>query len=437
METRFIRLGIDYGTSTSKLVFRDPLAPGGEKAYVILRDGSFRIPSSLAFTGEDLIFGCAPEEHKDLGNVTWFQSVKMRVAGELTRRYDRFCYGPLPDLPDGFSATELAALSVWFLINEAEKAICQHVGLSREQLKLSVTLGIPMKFFEKRELREAFLRIAWLARRLYDKCEPLVNSRVGLASARELIRQCGWSPELAVQPEGDLRNWIRPESEAAMCHVVKSPAVNEGPYAEVDIGAGTSHATYFSILSTFRNQRWLKERLCFYGTRSEAVGMDAIDAALAEHKGQPHEQCLFLRGQERTEIAKAGNRVIAHVLERIRENYVLAWRAAVPKLTRAELDRFRKHDVFLIGGGSLVPQVAEILQKHPDGYEYKLRLHTLGVPSDLLRTDRKTVSPRDMPFLAVAYGLAFDAAEVPETFTPDQIPPESRPRGKRLDWEEM
>lgn len=439
MNTRFIRLGIDYGTSTSKLVFRDPLAPGGEKAYVIFRDGSFRIPSSIAFTGRELIFGCAPEQHTDLRTVTWFQSVKMRVAGEVTGRYEKFCYGPLPRLPEGFTAEELAALSVWFLISEAEKAVCQHLGLPQERVKLSVTLGIPMNFFEHETLRKTFLRIARFARKLHEEYGQLVDGAFALSDARELIRKCSESPEDLAVRDGDVRNWIRPESEAAMCPTVKSPAVSEGPYAEVDVGAGTSHATYFSILPTFRGQRWLKERLCFYGTRSEAVGMDAIDAALAAHKHLPKEECLHLRGQERAVIAQVGKGAINDVLDKIRENYVLAWRPAVQRLrpTPPELEKFRNHDVFVIGGGSLVPEVKQVLQTHPDGYEHRLRLRDLGVPNDLFRTDMRQVSSSEMPFLSVAYGLTYDAAELPRTYTPDQIPPGPPPRGRRLDWEEM
>jgi hypothetical protein len=213
--------------------------------------------------------------------------------------------------------------------------------------------------------------------------------------------------------------------------------VPEGPYAEVDIGAGTCHATFFSILSAFRGQRWLKERLCFYATRSEPIGMDAVDAALARIKRIPHGQCLSLRGQERTEISRVGTATIEGVLKGIRENYVLAWRPAYKKLSWAEVDRFKTHDVFVIGGGSLVPQIAELFTAHPGGHDHDLRLRFLGVPSDLFRTDGKPIGREDMPFLAVAYGLTFDAAEIPETLTPDEVSPGPRKTQPPSNWEEM
>ena len=54
---RRVHLGIDYGTSTSKIVLRDYGARGGEAAFVVLRDGSFRIPSRVCVTANELIFG--------------------------------------------------------------------------------------------------------------------------------------------------------------------------------------------------------------------------------------------------------------------------------------------------------------------------------------------------------------------------------------------
>jgi hypothetical protein len=56
---RRIHLGLDYGTSVSKIVFRDSGAPGGETAALVLRNGSFRIPSRVCVTATALLFGGA------------------------------------------------------------------------------------------------------------------------------------------------------------------------------------------------------------------------------------------------------------------------------------------------------------------------------------------------------------------------------------------
>src|SRR5438477_270149 len=95
MPARIVRLGIDYGTSTSKLVFRDPLAPGEEQAYPILRDNSFRTSSSVVVTDTTLIFGCSPLVGRREVQGRWLESIKMRVAGKVKQNYRKYCYVPL------------------------------------------------------------------------------------------------------------------------------------------------------------------------------------------------------------------------------------------------------------------------------------------------------------------------------------------------------
>jgi len=53
---RRIHLGIDYGTSASKIVFRDSAAPGGEGAVLVLRKRMVRIPSRVCMTATDVLF---------------------------------------------------------------------------------------------------------------------------------------------------------------------------------------------------------------------------------------------------------------------------------------------------------------------------------------------------------------------------------------------
>src|SRR5437667_1024195 len=110
-----LRLGIDYGTSTSKMIFRDPLAPGGEKAFCVLRNNVFRVPSSVKWSRAGLEFGVDPAQDEGR-NCTWYHSVKMRVAGEATGEYDRYCYGSRPRLPNGITAKDLAIGTIWFLM---------------------------------------------------------------------------------------------------------------------------------------------------------------------------------------------------------------------------------------------------------------------------------------------------------------------------------
>jgi hypothetical protein len=437
MPARFVRLGIDYGTSTSKLIFRDPLAPGGEKAYPILRDNTFRTPSSIAVTEKNLIFGCSPLIHGAGMQASWLESIKMRVAGEVTGNYRKYCYGPLPELPAGVTAKDLAILTVWFLLSESVNAISGLLKCPVSEIGITATMGIPMSFYEDEKLRAAFLEIARTGRAVYDACGCMSRGQIGYNDAQEIVRKYRLSGNGASIAEDDVRNLIRSEAEAAMCLAVKSPAVNDGPFAEVDIGAGTTHASIFSILPRFNGQRWLKERLAFFGARSEPFGMDAVDAALAQRQGMSHNNCLSLRGTERDVFRRLGKYGFVQTLEHIREAYVLAWRRAVPKLHQPELESYLHHQVFVVGGGSLVPEIAEIFHSHPAGYEHRLRVRQLEKPHDLHRMDDRPIYIDDLPFMVVAYGLTFDSQEVPETFTPNQIGFANRPTSTRVNWEDM
>src|SRR5437867_3137930 len=117
---RRLHLGIDYGTSTSKIVVRDFGAPGGEIACVAGFQGGYRFPSSVAIVGDKLFLGCTPE-NPDLRGAQWFHSVKMRVAGTCKGDVGRYFYGPISKLPNGLTARDLAALTVWWLISEGNR----------------------------------------------------------------------------------------------------------------------------------------------------------------------------------------------------------------------------------------------------------------------------------------------------------------------------
>jgi hypothetical protein len=389
----------------------------------------------VAVVDKTFIFGSAPPVLGHAVQGRWLESVKMRVAGEVKGNYSKYCHGPLLEMPEGITAKDIAILSVWFLLSEAANAIAEFFRCSVGDLGITMTLGIPMSFCEDEELRNVFLEIALTARTIYDYCGRMINGQIGQEEAQYRLRKYR---KLPVGGDNiDVRNLIRSEAEAAMCLAVKSPAVNEGTFAEVDIGAGTTHASIFSILPQFNGQRWLKERLAFFGARSEPFGMDAVDSALAQRRGISHEDCLSLRGAERETIRRVGVYSLVQTLERVREAYLMAWNRARRKLNWIELENFKNHQVFVTGGGSLIPEIEDIFHRHPSGHEHRLVVRHLEKPHDLQRTDGRAIHVDDLPFLVAAYGLTFDAQEVPETFTPSQFNPVSRPTGERVSWEDM
>ena len=153
---RRVQLGIDYGTSMSNMVFRDNVPGRAESAVPVLHNGSVRIPSRVCMTATELLFG---DDTKCSADCAIYDSLKMRVAVEVSGDRKYFV-GPEITLPDGFTAADLAALTVWFLISEGHRAIAVKCEGRMEGVETRMSMGVPMAFFNNRQLRASFLSIA-------------------------------------------------------------------------------------------------------------------------------------------------------------------------------------------------------------------------------------------------------------------------------------
>ena len=428
---RRVHLGIDYGTSSSKIVLRDYGAPGGEAAFVVLRDGSFRIPSRVCVTANELIFG---DDRRSAEDCDIYESLKMRVAVEVTGN-QKYYFGPATGLPDGYSAHDLAVLTMWFLISEGHRGTAEYLKGRMEGVSIGMTMGIPMAFFKEQRLKASFLAIAKQAWALY-RSEGTIGSVLLLEKAHRLLQKHRNASETPT-PEYEVREWIRSEAEAAMWWPFQSPAIASGPYAKVDIGAGTTHASLFRIIE----KNGVKTGLAFFGAVSVSIGMDAVDSAIAESQKLGGD-CLSLRGLEEGILRTDGKArgAMIPVKEDIYEAYRKAWIETYQKIneTVAELSAWRTHRVFVIGGGSLVSILVETNRVHP-GLRTPLELALLESPTDLGHIDNTKVSKNELPFVAVAYGLSNIGLSIPEAFTPDQIPPlpDKNERRLRLDRDDM
>ena len=329
---RRLHLGIDYGTSMSKIVFRDYGAPGGEAAVLVLRNGSFRIPSRLCATAAELLFG---DDRKTSEECDIYESLKMRAAVEFSGD-PSYYFGPDTKLPMGFTAADLSTLSVWFLISEGYKAIADYLDGRTEGINLGMTMGIPMAFFQNPGLRSLFLRIAQRAWLLY-RGEGPVGSVLLIERAIRLLQKYP-DTNIPTIPEYEIRDWVRSEGEAAMWWPFQSPAVRPGPYAKIDIGAGTTHASLYRI---YGDTQTPKRGLAFFGAATVAVGMDAMDRAIAESQ-ELGGDCLSLRGLEKSILDESGKArgATIPVREHIYEAYRKAWIETYRKINHyhAELD---------------------------------------------------------------------------------------------------
>jgi len=291
-------------------------------------------------------------------------------------------------------------------------------------------MGVPMAFFNDRQLRASFLSIARRAWTFYCE-EGLVESALLIANARRVLENYSVAPTAISDDE--IEDWIdkratvavnspidiiRSEDEAAIWWLLRSPSVRAGPYAKIDLGAGTTHANLFRIFGPAQSP---KRSLVRSGAAGVSVGVDAVDRVIAECEGG-NSDCLAFRGFEQP-ILQANAKVrdaLMPVGEQIYDSYRKAWIETCRKMgsNALELSSWRQHKVFVTGGGSLFPFLVEKVRVHPDQRE-PLSVMTLEQPTDLVRADHRKITSEELPFVPVAYGLSNMESFLPNPYCRD------------------
>ena len=458
MAERRFHLGIDYGTSTSKLVFRDYGGPGGEKAFVVVEGETFRIPSTVAVVSDRLVLGSPALSLAEDSRAILYDSVKMRVAEEASKDGKKFHYGVKPDFPNGFRARELAILTVWWLISSGHRAIQHRLAHSGGgDPVIGMTLGIPMSFVSDRLIRAEFLIIAKTAWRLFRR-EGSMPEDLTLTDSRRLIDK-SVDEQVSGMTNEEIRDWVRSESEAAMWWAFQSPSVKDGPFAQIDVGAGTTNASLFRICGKFENGKWVKTNMGFFHSCSEPSGMDAVDDLIYKSLPDNAQRPSTIRGSEDQYINTYSlqSKVSRFVKESIWRSYEKSWQGTYRKIGTivAECNAWRDHKVLLVGGGNLINAVRSRIPFHPsDSGKPQLHVQQLEMPGDLflakvepkpslleraVRTILRsgngqfTLKPTstDLPFLSVAYGLSNIGIAVPEIVRPEEMPVMVAPSQRR------
>lgn len=381
-------LGVDYGTSASKLILRHFEAPGGERAYLLEPNDSFRIPSGVTFSRDDIVFNS--------NDADALRSLKMRCAGEATGNLREYFFGELKDIPFNLSSEDIVTLSIWRLISIGHLAAVNISGDSG--FRMGMTLGVPMSFLDNNKLREVYLKIARVAYHLYTDHGPIGLDTVGVKRAVELLNGC----RLAVDkkppiPEANRRNWIRSETEASMFWSFKSPGTPVSPFFCADVGAGTTDSCAFMINDELINGQRVKDNLVFFGAHSHPIAMDAFQYAEDGDKW-----CHDVRDGLVRSAQKA--------FSRIRGNTFSVNQWSDPKL-------------IILGGGAMNLELCRALQRHPmvNFRDRNLSILDLLTPTDLVRLDGSAANKADVVFTSVAYGLAQIGEAVPIAERPTEV----------------
>lgn len=413
---RSLRLGVDYGTSNSKLVITDYGSVDGERSFVVRpqtqpdRLDDYRIPSTISFEDDTMHFGFAAESQAGSA-ATIYRSLKMWCA------YPERFYGDPADLPPKLNARDLATLYVGHLTQLGQEAGNRYAARFQANPSLSVTLGVPMAQIDDAELQAFFVNMAREAFVLRER----INLLGGVSTEEALQALVTVRDELSGSVPEQPRDWVRSEAEAALFWAHSSPDIQHGRYACVDVGAGTTSASWFHIKRELIEDVLTKGRLSFYAADCSPPGCDAIDAVLAEHFDLPTRAAA--RGCEAElleQIPSTTPHILGETLDKIARVFGRASGEAFEK--EKSMRAWKKIGrIFLLGGGNKIEMVRErlIAQKKP--WLKADPIAQPSMPANLTEEDGSELQ-EDPAFLLVAYGLAHRLADVPDISRPSEVP---------------
>ncbi len=428
--SRNLHLGLDWGTSATKLVLRDYDAPGASRGlgYVVrAAAGGVRHPSLVVLEGERLWFGESARARVATAKHVWASlktdvAVHGRVAVEATA---------------GLQVRDLSVLYLAHILSVARRAACNLPN--GQSANMGFKLGVPTGEMNRWGQSTEYLRIARAALHIANglRTDP-DGLAVGVAPA--LLRGA-WTAvearEARARTTGEvIEAWLRPEAASEMIWPFNSPSIRPGLYTAVDVGAGTTNACFFMIHSGSGDaQRDPKGALSFFGAACSAPGLNDLLRAVSE--GNESAASLEkLRGNENALLAESARR--RRLATQVIKAYRGVWSTAKQEAWGAypgyaHWDGLR---LLVVGGGRKVDLVRrEFERRDPFGLIKGFDVvPELGVPGDLrelpARPGAAGVPFRDdATFLLTAYGLSFETDDLPEITLPAGVPP-FRPAGR-------
>jgi hypothetical protein len=407
-----INLGIDFGTSFTKVCFRDT---GAEYSGIVsfdLNDSSEAIIPSVISVGSD---GSLYMGHRAPTSATSIRYLKMRLAG-LPMDTNR-------EVPSGIDlADEVAcrALSAWFLANilrEAKSYVthAEEARLRNRRVMWSANVGVPVEHYDSPVLAifEKVLGIAWSWSVL--GALPMCVS--------ELIQTYRNEERASDQKTSDFH--AIPEIAAAVQSFVISREAVPDFYVYFDIGGGTVDGVAFKYLNTDGERK-----VHFYSGRVSSIGMSVVEGKcpdiLASGSSAP------LDNKTHAELKFLLQRLVGEVIMTAKNKDGRNWqRESIQRqqTTRPSWRPLQESDmsplVFFLGGygansawyqRNISATYTDFQHRNADVPPYKL----VQVPpaSDL---DMASVPKSEYIRFAIAYGLSIPLGEGPNIALPSQF----------------
>lgn len=430
-----VQVGLDFGTSCTKVLFRRIDVAGRvfpvDFEHRLPGFPSFAIPSIAVFdrTGQLLLGDTAARLLGDAAHqgITGF---KMLAAGRYAERYrdgvldERF----RKHIRDLFKSEEactpelLSAVFIAYVMRRARR--CVQRQLAQTDIDLLFNTCVPVDQRQDSQIFAAFCRIAGLAERLEREGSDAETASQWLEKARSI-----WATTTYDENDKSTRLFVVPEAIAATAGYLSSARKRAGLHALVDIGAGTTDVSIFVISAS--NKEGLTTSLL--GAKSIPLGAAILEelatVALAKAGAASGRKEVFDFLAGRGPHASRARQFILDTVLQMWNGTKQAWTAAYkkdPGESKWTRDAVR---VFVSGGGALIPECRTVFSEswQPGWGPYP----TAPVPGPDLE-----VTNTELPFarLCVAYGLTTPRGELGQYVMPDDVPAAAPPQVLRIDY---
>lgn len=441
-----INVGIDFGTSSTKVIFTDRyFMPKHVCAFPDNPEGypPVCLPSAVRVADGRVYFG--DEAERRTGGVV-YRSFKMCMTCNPADGICQSCPNPLGETrrsglfriqPDGSDFVTAEEVSAWYLGHVANLARIhvekQYPGVTT---RLTYQTAAPLKSCEASAEKRAFEEAIHIASRI----APGVQQGIRLSELRQLYaEQRSLLEDDGLPHESERNTCVIPETHAAVIGFVRSPRSENGLYAIVDVGAGTSD---ISFLRLFLDNNVLS----YYSSEVTTIGGDALDREIlrcifsgaaagdpageleflarirtAKHSEGPVDLDQGIRVDRKTCLGAASK-----IARTIFADYERTWVRAYQKEERRSA--WERYTLYLCGGGSrLRPAFPNEFRKCP-----KPQSHVVGcvevrqfeIPDGLESVDGDADGLHEHGYLLlVAYGVAFHRPRIPDWIVSSLVRP--------------
>ena len=409
-QIRNVNLGLDFGTSTTKVIARIDGAGIAQGVFAILPPlsggNTVLFPSTVAIEDDTIAFGQAAEDSRSPIKARSFKMNLPLEAGidHATWRH-RFALGS-----SGLSAEDVSSLYLGWVLSEAKQRLYQHLG--KCDLRLLVNCAAPLDQMQADQgLVTLFHRIVFHAMQLADHALP----RWPLDDARSHLATVRRTP-VPVATESPVT--VLPETHAAMTAHMLRPGARNGLFASVDVGAGTTDVAFFWFHNTGD-----EPEACYYGARSDYVGLDDVDHACAQKHGISTSEARDERQGGRMDLEAVP---LEGELSKIYGVYRQAFGRAFDHCRgdRQWVDqrtKSAKYTLCVVGGGACEAKVRDRISRALPllGMQF-VDVAKPAIPEDVpvvvgpgQKMQLIQIAPQEAPLLVLAYGLAHRAVDIP------------------------